>query len=229
METPTDTDEARIDADDAFARLPTWCRAHLLPTLAIGAALLLLITLLAARLALGSGEAELVGTDLGNQPAPGFTLTDQRGQAVSLSDFRGKAIVLTFIYTNCPDVCPVIARTLQIAYDGLSEDAQDDVVLLAVTIDPERDTAEALRAFSATHNLAANPNWHALRANRATLEPVWASYGIHPGPNWATPGAEGPGHTDAIYLIDAEGHERVLLRAGISPQILADNLEALVE
>jgi protein SCO1/2 len=214
--------------DGIYARSVTWLRAHLLPSLAVGVLLLTLVSLLAARLALGSGEPELVGTDLGGKPAPGFTLTDHRGQTVSLSDFRGEAVVLTFIYTNCPDVCPVIARTLQTAHEMLPEDTRDQVALLAVTIDPERDTEEALRAFSAAHNLAGNPNWFALRADRATLEPIWEAYGIHPGPNWSTPEAGGPGHTDAIYLIDAEGRERVFLRVGVAPRVLADNLEALV-
>lgn len=228
METPNESNAARNEPG-VEATPVTWFRAHLLPSLAAGTLLLALVSLLAARLALGIGETDLIGTDLGKRPAPGFTLTDHRGRTVSLTDFRGKAAALTFIFTNCTDVCPVIARTFQTAYDGLPKDAQDDIVLLAVTIDPERDTEEALQAFSAKHNLASNPNWFALRADRATLEPIWASYGIHPGPDWSTPEAGGPGHTDAIYLIDPEGRQRVLLRAGITPQVLADNLNALVD
>ncbi len=219
-----------LQKDDGIYAAPmAWFRAHLLPSLTVGVLLLTLVSLLAARVTQGRDDPALVGTDLGKKPAPDFTLTDQRGQTVSLRDFRGKAVVLTFIYTNCPDVCPVIARTLRTAHEMLPENARDDVVLLAVTLDPEHDTEEALQDFSATHKLAENPNWFALRADRATLEPVWAAYGIHPGPNWSTPEAHGPGHTDAIYLIDAEGRERVFLRAGIPPQVLADNLVALVD
>lgn len=211
------------------AKPASWFGAHLLLSLAGGSALLALVALLAARLALGSDDPALAGTDLGERPAPGFTLTDQRGQTVRLSDFRGKAVVLTFIYTSCPDVCPIIARTLQMAHELLPKDVRDEVVLLASTVDPERDTREALQVFSATHDLAGNPNWFTLGGDRPTLEPVWAAYGIYAGPNWSTPDAGGPGHTDAIYLIDSDGRERVLLHAGVAPQVLADNLEALVD
>ena len=93
------------------------------------------------------GRAPLTGTDLGKQPAPDFVLTDHRGQPVRLSDFRGKAVVLSFIYTACPDVCPFLAENLRTAYEILPEEARDDVALVAVTLDPARDTQQALQHF----------------------------------------------------------------------------------
>lgn len=221
-------------------------RGYLLPLLAVTSVVLALFAMLAIR---GTGEAALVGTDLGKQPAPDFALTDQRGRTVSLSDFRGKAVVLTFIYTNCPDVCPTIARDLGTAYELLREETQDDVVLIAVTLDPTRDTQAALQEFSALHGLADNPNWYALRGEREVLEPVWQAYGIYAGeqPDPGTPHHDeassettrsdagtpvsdyGQGHTDAIYVIDREGRQRVFLRSGTDPSALAANLETLVE
>ena len=161
-------------------------------------------------------------------------LTDHRGQPVRLSDFRGKAVVLSFIYTACPDVCPIIAENLRVAYEILPEEARDDVALLAVTLDPARDTQQALRDFTAVHRLANNPNWFALRGDPATLERVWRDYGIFPGTSAApdgrgTPAAGGGmGHTDAIYLIDPEGRKRVFMRSSATPQDIAENLAALV-
>lgn len=223
-------------------------RGYLLPVFAVGAVVFALIATLAIR---GSGEAALVGTDLGKQPAPDFRLTDQRGQPVSLSDFRGKAVVLTFLYTNCPDVCPAIARNLDTAYEMLREETQDNVVLIAVTLDPVRDTRAALQEFSERNGLADNPNWYALRGERAALERVWQTYGVYPGkqPAPGTPHHDenranveiarsdtgtpltdyGQGHTDAIYVIDPEGRQRVFLRSGIDPGTLAANLETLVK
>lgn len=167
-------------------------------------------------------EARLTGTDLGAQVAPSFTLTDQRGATVSLSDLKGKAVALTFIYTSCPDVCPLIAEKLRWAYDALPADQRDDVALLAVTVDPETDTAAALTAFSEAHQLGDNPDWHALRADRATLEAVWLAYGVYGG-------SAGIGHTDAVYVIDPQGRERVFMRSDFDAEALVRNLQAVLE
>ena len=213
----------------------------LLAILAVASVVVMLLALLALRESRGT---TLIGTDLGGRPAPDFTLTDYRGQTVSLSDLRGKAVALTFIYTTCPDVCPVIARTLQAAYQQLPEDIRDDVALVGITVDPEQDTSEALRAFSELHGLDDIPGWYALRGDPVTLEDVWRAYGIYPGTSPATattargagqtggtPTASGggEGHTDAIYLIDSEGRERVLMRSAVDPAILARNLESALD
>lgn len=181
------------------------------------------------------GRAPLTGTDLGQQLAPDFALTDHRGQRVRLSDFRGKAVVLTFVYTSCPDICPLVTGNLRVALEILPEDTRSDVVLLAVTLDPARDTQQALQDFTAVHRLANTPNWFALRGDPATLAQVWRDYGIFPGMSPGSVGRSTPtagggeGHTDAIYLIDPEGRERVFLRSSVPPQQIADNLAALVD
>jgi protein SCO1/2 len=177
-------------------------------------------------------DAKLTGTILDESPAPDFTLTDHRGETVSLGDFEGRAVALTFIYTNCPDVCPLTAENLRAAYDLLDEETQDDVALLAVTVDPERDTAGALQAFSDRHRLGDNPNWHALTGDQAALEAVWSAYGIDPGSMLNREGAGDDhtllAHSDAVYVIDAEGRRRVLMRSDFDPAAMAANLESLV-
>lgn len=198
----------------------------------ISAALAVVAIVLLAMAAFGGDdEVTLTGTDLDEAPAPAFTLTDHRGETVSLVDFEGKAVALTFIYTNCPDVCPLTAENFRAAYELLDEETRDDVALLAVTVDPARDTPEALQAFSDRHRLGDNPNWHALYGDQATLEGVWSAYGIDPG---TMLGREGEGgdhnllaHTDAVYVIDPDGRERVLMRSDLDPAALAANLEAL--
>lgn len=199
--------------------------------------LLVLAILLAA--CGGSGPA-LTGTDLELTPAPDFTLTDQHGKPFQLSDVKGKAVALAFIYTNCPDICPLITQHLKAAYQQLPADAQGKVALIAVTVDPERDTPEVLRAYSEKQRLADNANWHALTGDRATLTPIWRSYAINPlspgklgdpslGTGTTTPGPDDiQSHTDAIYIIDPEGRERVLMHSDSDPTAIADNLKALV-
>lgn len=188
----------------------------LLPLLAIGSGIVLLLVGVTLR---STGEEPLIGTALNGNPAPDFTLTDYRGEQVSLSDFRGTVVALTFIYTDCPDVCPATAGNLRAAYEQLPEETREAVTLVAITVDPERDTAEALQAFSRQHGLADNPHWYALHGEATTLERVWQAYGIYPGTTATSSAHEhsanasstalvpggGEGHTDAIYLVDPEG------------------------
>ena len=199
------------------------------------AALLVGAALLVARLATG-GAPVLIGTDLGGRPAPDFTLTDHRGQTVRLSDFRGRAVVLTFIYATCPDVCPITAENLRTADELLPAEARDRVALLAVTVDPARDTRQALQEFTGVHRLAENARWYALRGDPAALEQVWSAYGIYPGRNPATPpgppapaAGGGEGHTDGMYFIDPDGRERAFLRSSATPQEIAANLMTLLD
>ncbi len=192
--------------------------------------------------ACGGSTTKLTGTSLDKQPAPDFTLTDQRGQTVTLSSFHGKAIALTFIYTNCTDICPLIAEKLHAAYQDLSAGEQQNVVLLAVTVDPARDTPAALQAFSEKHSLADTVNWHAMTGDPTTLAKIWKDYYIDasgmisedatpiPGsiatPE-ASPSAAPPAHTDAIFIIDKDGNERVLMRSSADYKAIAANLKAL--
>ena len=188
----------------------------------------------------GGGGPTLTGTDLDQTPAPNFTLTDQHGKPFQLSSVQGKAVALAFIYTNCPDICPLITQHLNAAYQQLPADIQNKVALVAVTVDPERDTPEVLRKYSETHGAGNNANWHALTGDRATLTPVWQGYAINPlspgklgdpslGSGSTTPGPDDiQSHTDAIYIIDPQGRERVLMHSDSDPKAIADNLKALV-
>ena len=182
-----------------------------------------------------SQTTKLSGTQLDGRLAPDFALTDQHGAAISLSDFRGNAVALAFIFTTCPDICPLIASQMRAAWDLLPADRRDRVTFMGVTVDPERDTPETLQAFSARYDLDAVPGWHALTGSRPELEAVWASYGIESTEiadeverhiNGAA-GVASIRHTDAIYVIDGEGKQRAFLRSNVDPQDLANDLRAL--
>src|SRR5712692_7361094 len=99
-----------------------------------------------------SSSHRLVGTSLGGVEAPGFTLTNQDGQRVSLADFRGKPVVLTFLYTHCPDVCPIIADKLHSATDKLGAD-RSKVAIVAITTDPTHDDRLSIERFSEQHGM----------------------------------------------------------------------------
>jgi protein SCO1/2 len=163
----------------------------------------------------------LAGTELDGIDAPDFTLTDGvSGKAVTLSAHRGQVIALTFLFTTCPDVCPLTASRFRAAQEQLQADASR-VTFIAVSVDPDRDTPEAVRVFSAAHRLESN--WYYLVGGRAQLAPVWAAYGIgvQAGSNTVT-------HNDAVYLIDRRGRERVLLHSEDLAAHLVNDLRALL-
>lgn len=195
--------------------------AWLLPLLALAA--LLLAT---------ACQPRLRGTDMGGRPAADFQLLDQFGRQVALSDFRGRPVVLTFLYTSCPDVCPLTAEKLRLAAAMLGQDAAR-VGWLAVSTDPARDTVEAAYRFSDVHGLL--ERWHFLVGDRAQLEAVWKAYYIgvvseHEAGEHREALAPGlrVGHTDALFLIDKQGRIRSLLRSDFDHTALADDLRALL-
>ena len=171
---------------------------------------------------LGScGSPALAGTDLQKSPAPDFTLTDgPTGDVVALSALRGKVVVLTFLYTNCPDVCPLTAEKLRDARDRVGQPA--DLALVAVSVDPRQDTPQATREFVRAHRLDGAMRF--LIGDAAALARVWQVYGIA-----AIPAEESSVvHNDAIYLIDKQGRERSLLHSDVDVGALAASLRVLL-
>ena len=95
-----------------------------------------------------SGPESFEGTELSSKaPAASFRLQNQFDLPVSLSDHTGKVVLLTFLYTNCPDICPIVAVNLRDVHRVLGDDA-GDVALVAVSVDPERDSVQAAYAYS---------------------------------------------------------------------------------
>ena len=102
---------------------------------------------LAACGGVGASATGFSGTSLSDGgPAPDFVLTDQFGESVSLADMRGRAVALSFLFTGCPDVCPVVTTQLKRLYDELGADA-DSVEFVTVSVDPERDDPQAAMRY----------------------------------------------------------------------------------
>lgn len=167
------------------------------------------------------------------QPAPPFTLTDQFGASGGLAAGAGKPTALAFVYTRCPDVCPLIATNMHRARTLLG-DAGRDVALVAVTVDPEGDDVAQARAFSDAVGLT--DEWSFLTGPRPALEAVWRAYGITA--NVATPDPARLAHPAAtqasqiehaapVFLIDKHGLLRALLPTTFTAETLAANLRVL--
>lgn len=105
---------------------------------------------------LGSREKYFQAID---REAPDFTLKNADGRVVRLADFKGKVVVLHFIYTNCPDVCPLHAeRIAEIQQMINTTPMRDQVQFISITTDPENDTGNVLRAYGLAHGLE-QTNW----------------------------------------------------------------------
>ena len=94
-----------------------------------------------------------------NQDAPPFALEDAEGRGVSLEDLRGKVVVLHFVYTSCPDVCPLHAERIAEVQEMVNQTPMRELVqFVTITTDPEHDTPEVMRDYGAAHGLD-SVNW----------------------------------------------------------------------
>jgi protein SCO1/2 len=148
--------------------------------------------------------------------APSFALHDQAGRLVGPASVRGKWFVVAFLYTHCPDVCPVIASNLGVALRRLP-----DLRVLAISVDPKNDTPPSVKAFLRAHNLPARFRY--LTGTRGELAPVWARYHVAAiaGPKPIV------SHTAFELLVDPQGRERVLYDAQVQAADVAHDITAL--
>lgn len=150
-------------------------------------------------------------------PAPDFELYDRNGELFRLSDQRGKISLLFFGYSHCPDVCPAtLAVYRELAKSLEQKNRADDVRLVFITVDPERDTPERLQEYLPRYG----EHVIGLTGTQEELEPVWDAYGV------VTEKIEMPGsslgyavaHPSQIYLIDQNGLFRMIYPFGYSAQ-----------
>jgi protein SCO1/2 len=158
--------------------------------------------LVAPKLLARSSPQTLVGDIVMNPgvPAPDFTLRDQTGATVTLAQVRGKVSALTFLDTQCLNLCPLQASLLGIVQSDLGR--AQPLTVIVISVRPETDTPGAIAAFASSHGLKAPYYW--LNGPRSQLATVWNSYGI------SVVAATGDlAHSSVIYLIDRRGYERV--------------------
>jgi protein SCO1/2 len=134
------------------------------------------------------------------QPAPDFALVDQDGKPVSLASLRGQVVLLDFVYTHCPGPCPILTGTHVEVQRALSPELAAKVRFVSISLDPARDTPEALRQY-ATARGADLSRWSFLTGPPDAVADVLERYGVG-----AKPAANGEiEHLVITYLIDANG------------------------
>lgn len=157
--------------------------------------------------------------------APDFTLTDQAGRPFTLSQQRGRAVALFFGYGHCPDICPTTLASLARAKTLLGPRAAD-VEILFVTVDPERDTPQALGKYVALFDR----NIIALTGTAAQLEPVYKAYFVYHEKQKPDGSANGyaVSHSATIFMIDRSGRLRTVGGWDDDSKTLARTLEDLL-
>ena len=166
------------------------------------------------------------GIDItGADYALAFDLIDHNGQRRQLSDFKGKAVTLFFGYTQCPDVCPTSLSELAQAKRLLGGDG-DKMQGLFVTVDPERDTPEVMKAYMA----AFDPSFLALYAPQGGLPELAKAFRIYykkvDGP---TPTSYTMDHSAGCYVYDPQGRLRLYHRYASGAQGLAEDIRWLLK
>ncbi|HMQ74182.1 MAG TPA: SCO family protein [Rubrivivax sp.] len=172
----------------------------------------------------GAGPAfkaiDVSGADFGRELA----LPDAEGRPRSLADFRGKVTVIFFGYAQCPDVCPTTLAELAEARRALGRAGQD-VQGVFVTVDPERDTPEMLKAYVASFD----PSFVALRGSpeqtREAAKAFKIFYARVPG---KTEGSYTVDHTAGAYVLDREARLRLFTRHGTGAEALVHDLKLLL-
>jgi protein SCO1/2 len=137
-------------------------------------------------------------------PAPTFTLTDQDGQPFAFQAWRGRVVGVTFGYTRCPDVCPLLAAHFALIQQELPEAERARTGLLFITTDPERDTPAVLREYGSRVG-ADFATWKFLTGAMSEVGPVWRGFGV----SVKKFGPARVDHTTLTTLVDGAGLRRV--------------------
>lgn len=170
-------------------------------------------------------KSSFKGVDLtGAKYARELQLPDIDGRSRSLADFKGKVVVVFFGFTQCPDVCPTTLAELSQVKKALGADG-DKVQGVFVTVDPDRDTPELLKAYLGSFD----PSFVALRGSQDQLKAAAQEFKVYfakvPG---KTPESYTMDHTAASFIFDTEGRIRIFSRYGSGAEALSQDIQTLL-
>ncbi|MEE2690067.1 MAG: SCO family protein [Pseudomonadota bacterium] len=155
---------------------------------------------------------------LSDQFSSDFALVDQNGQPRTDEDFHGKVALVYFGFATCPDVCPLALGTLSAALNELSPKERAQVAPLFITVDPERDTPQALKDY-----LAFNDGIIGLTGSPEAAEHARTSFKVYARKQKLPESALGytMDHTSLFYLVDRKGRPQLAIHDTVTPQELA--------
>ncbi len=155
-----------------------------------------------------------------------FPLPDANGKTRSIKDFAGKVVVVFFGYTQCPDVCPTTMTELTEIRKILGEDG-DRLQGVFITVDPQRDTPEVLKAYVGNFD----PSFVALRpASPEQLAAVAKDFKVYyKRSDGRTETSYTMDHSAGSYVYDTKGQLRLYTRYGMGVQPLAGDIRQLLK
>lgn len=148
--------------------------------------------------------------DLGNSQ---YKLVDQNNRKVIFPELaKGKLVVMNYIFTNCPDICPLSTNNMRLIQERIKKERIDGIEFVSVSFDPLQDSPEVLRKFAGIRNLDLS-NWTFLTGEKPVVDALMKTIGIVAVVGDSTVFKDGRKiyyyiHTDRIQLIDAEGKIR---------------------
>jgi protein SCO1/2 len=149
-------------------------------------------------------RAPAAGRQVVRLPAPTFTLTAQDEQPFAFQAWRERAVAVTFGYTSCPDVCPLLVANFALIQQQLPESVRAHAGFLFITTDPEHDTPPVLREYGA--RLGADfATWKFLTGDLAALKSIWRGFGV----SVKKRGPAQVDHTTLTTLVDQGGRRRI--------------------
>jgi protein SCO1 len=163
-------------------------------------------------------------TDIrGAMPDLAFAMTRANdGKAVDADAYRGHVVVLYFGYTNCPDACPTTLSDLASVLHRLGPKA-NDVRVLFVTVDPNRDSLAALKAYAN----AFAPQIDGLRGSDDAIARLARryriTYSVTPGPPYQVM------HSDSVFFFDRDGRARYVATSVANAALITDKLRSLLD
>jgi protein SCO1/2 len=156
--------------------------------------------------------------------APPLALHNYLGQPVNIASYRGKAVLVTFLYTNCPDVCPLIASNLRVALNLMGPAKAAKVQVIAVSVDPRGDTPKAVAAFLSRHGMTGRMQY--LIGSAKELARVWKAWGVGSERDAQQP--QFINHTGLVYGITGSGKRLTLYASSFQPSEIVHDVPLLV-
>lgn len=172
-----------------------------------------------------ASTASFTGTDItGTGFGKGIELVDQDGKPVRLLEaYRGKVVVIFFGFTQCPDVCPTTMAELAQVREKLKPAERDQVQMIMISIDPERDTPAVMKQYVG----AFDSSFVGLTGSDEQIAKVAASFKAYykkaqSGTSYTME------HSSGMYVLDTKGESRLLLKPNTPPEDIAADLQKLL-
>ncbi len=148
--------------------------------------------------------------EVGNFENHDYRLVDQNNNAVLFPEIiKGKISVVGYIFTNCPDICPLTTNNMRLIQEKIKKEKIENVEFVSISFDPETDSPEVLKKYAEIRNLDLS-NWIFLTGQKSNIDSLIKEAGVFAVPNDSTVFKSGRKiyyyvHTDRIQLIDENG------------------------